>query len=80
MDVKNLLLELCEDPAVLAPDVDLIDGGWLDSCAFISLFSAFADEGLELYPTRIDRDKLRTVTGIEQLVAAAQANAGRMRV
>ena len=51
----------------------------LPSVSF-SLFSAFADEGLELYPTRIDRDKLRTVTGIEQLVAAAQANAGRMRV
>lgn len=69
MDVKKLLLEICEDPQVLEPDVDLIESGLLDSFAMISLFTALADEGIELYPTRIDRDRLRTVSGIEMLIA-----------
>ena len=34
----------------------------------IELFSTLEDNGIVLYPTRIDRDKLRTVKGIEELV------------
>lgn len=69
IDVRKILTEVCEDPAVLEDGVDLIDSGLLDSLACINLFNALEDEGIELQPSRIDRDCLRTVEGIERLVA-----------
>ena len=67
-DVPKLLFELCEDEAVFDPDIDLIESGLLDSFAFIELFSRLEDHGIMIYPTRIDRAKLRTVRGIEALI------------
>ena len=72
-DVKNLLYTVCGDRAVYQDGIDLIDSGLLDSLAVIELFNALEDEGIELQPTRMDRTKLRTVAGIEELIAQADA-------
>lgn len=68
IDVKELLYEICEDKKVFEDDVDLIDSGLLDSYAFIELFSRLEDQGIEIQPTRIDRNRLRTIKGIESLI------------
>ena len=67
IDIKKILYEITNDEKVYE-DIDLIDSGILDSYAFIELFSRLEEEGITLYPTRIDREKLRTVKGIEELV------------
>lgn len=68
IDVKQILYEICEDEAVFDKDIDLIDSGLLDSYAFIELFSRLEDYNIILYPTQIDRNKLRTIVGIEELI------------
>ena len=68
IDVKKILYEICEDENVYNPDFDLIESGLLDSFAMIELFARLEDEGIEIQPTRIDREKLRTPRGIEELV------------
>ena len=70
-DVKKLLLEICEDERVFDEDIDLIESGLLDSYATIELLSALEDEGIEIQITRIDRNLLRSVSGIEKLVEEA---------
>ena len=68
IDVKKLLCEICEDERVYEKDIDLIESGLLDSYAFIELFSRLEDLGINIQPTRIDRSKLKTVKGIEELI------------
>ena len=71
IDVKKLLFEICEDPAVYEPDIDLVESGLLDSFAVIALFDALEDNGCHLQPTRIDRSLLHSVAGIERLIESA---------
>ena len=66
--MKNLLYMVCGDRAVYQDGIDLIDSGLLDSLAVIELFNALEDEGIELQPTRIDRNLLRTPEGIERMI------------
>lgn len=68
IDIRKILYEICEDEAVYEKDIDLIDSGLLDSYAFIELFSVLEDHGIEIPPTRIDRNRLRTAEGIQSLV------------
>lgn len=68
IDVKQLLLEICDDKRVLEKDIDLFESGLMDSYAFIELFSRLEDYGVIIQPTRIDRKRLRTVKGIQELV------------
>ena len=68
IDVPKLLYEICEDEAVYEKDIDLIESGLLDSYAFIELFTKLEDYGITIQPTRIDRNQLRTVKGIENLI------------
>lgn len=68
IDISKLLYEICEDDAVFEKNIDLIESGLLDSYAFIELFSKLEDYGINIQPTRIDRTKLKTVKGIEELV------------
>ena len=68
IDVKKMLYDICEDKRVYEEGIDLVDSGILDSFMLIELFSKLEDNGIVLYPTRIDRDKLRTVKGIEELI------------
>lgn len=69
IDVKKLLYDLCEDESVYDDATDLIESGILDSFMLIELFSSLEDNGIVLYSTRIDREKLRTVKGIEELIS-----------
>ncbi len=68
IDINKILYEICEDENVFNDDFDLIDSGLLDSYAFISLFSKLEDNGIVIYPTRIDRERLRTPKLIKLLV------------
>lgn len=72
IDIKKILYEICEDENVYNPDFDLIESGLLDSLAMIELFARLEEEGIELQPTRIDREKLRTPKGIEELIKKYQ--------
>ena len=68
IDVKKILYDICEDDSVYEDDIDLVETGLLDSYAFIELFSTLEDYGIVIQPTRIDRNLLRTVKGIEKLI------------
>jgi len=68
IDIPKLLYEICEDDGVYEKGIDLIESGLLDSYAFIELFSKLEDYGIIIQPTRIDRNQLRTVEGIEKLI------------
>ena len=68
IDIPKLLYEICEDDGVYEKGIDLIESGLLDSYAFIELFSKLEDYGIIIQPTRIDRNQLRTIKGIEELV------------
>ena len=68
LDIKEILFEICESDKVYDNDYDLLENGILDSLAFIELFERLEDEGIEIAPTRIDREKLRTSGKIEELV------------
>lgn len=69
IDISKLLYEICEDEKVFEKNIDLVESGLLDSYAFIELFSRLEDYGINIQPTRIDRSKLRTVKGIEELIS-----------
>lgn len=68
-DVDAILREVCGEEAVRDPDFDLLESGVLDSLAMIELFSRLEEEGVELQPTRIDRELLRTPRSIRRMVA-----------
>ncbi len=70
-DVYQLLYEICEDKRVFEPGIDLVEAGLMDSYAMIELFSYLEDQGIEIQPTRIDRNLLRTAKGIETLIQKA---------
>ena len=71
VNIADILFELCEDEKVYEKDIDLVDAGLLDSYSIIELLSFLEDEGIMIHLTRIDRSKLRTVRGIEELVEEA---------
>lgn len=68
IDIKEILYEICEDDKVYDDNIDLIDSGIMDSYAFIELFARLEDLGIEIQPTRIDRNKLRTIEGIKEII------------
>lgn len=68
LNIADILYEVCEDKKIYEKDINLIESGLLDSYAFIELFTTLEDYGIYLQPTRIDRSKLKTVKGIEELV------------
>ena len=68
IDIEKILYEICEDENVYNPEFDLIENGLLDSFAMIELFTTLADYGIEIQPTRIDRNRLRTTKSIKELV------------
>lgn len=74
INIPKILYEICEDNRVYEEGIDLIESGLLDSYAFIELFSILEDYGIEIQPTRIDRDKLRNIEGINQLINEYKEN------
>lgn len=69
IDVKKILYEICEDEKVFDDDIDLIESGILDSYGMMELLACLEDEGIEINITRIDRNLLRSVSGIEKLIS-----------
>lgn len=67
-DVRKFLLDVFEDERVYEDNIDLFESGLLDSFAFIELFSKLEDYGIELHPTRINIEDLRTPKLIEKLI------------
>ena len=72
INIEDILYEICDDKNVYKKDIDLIESGLLDSYAFIELFTRLEDEGIYLQPIRIDRNKLRSVSGIKELIEEYQ--------
>ncbi len=70
--VGELLVRVCDSVAVLEKDIDLLDSGLLDSLAFIELLSELELDGIDIQPTRVDRNMFRTVDGIIELIKNAQ--------
>lgn len=64
--VRNIILKVCGS-AALAPGVDLIESGILDSLALIELLSELEDIGIEIQPTQVDKNEFRTIDGIIRL-------------
>ena len=68
IDVAKILYEICENEEVLDPDCELIESGILDSFTFIEFFSKLEDLGIEIQPTRISRDVLKTPKSLQEYV------------
>ncbi len=74
INIYDILYDICENKGVYDPNFDLFESGVLDSLAFIELFAKLEDYGIEIQPTRIDRNRLRTPSEIEKLVKEYQEN------
>ena len=66
--VRDLLVRACGTRRVLLPGADLLEEELLDSLAFIELLEGLEDLGIFLQPTRIPKDRFRTVDSILALV------------
>ena len=66
--VRALLVPACGTQRVLQPGADLLEEELLDSLAFIELLEGLEDLGIILQPTRIPKDRFRTVDSILALV------------
>ncbi len=66
IDVCKILYEISEDDSVLDPDCELIESGILDSFVFILFFSKLEDLGIEISPTRINKEVLKTPRRIQK--------------
>lgn len=66
--VRTLLARACGTQRALLPSTDLLAEELLDSLAFIELLEGLEDLGIILQPTRIPKDRFRTVDSILALV------------
>ena len=66
--VRALLVRACGTQQVLLPGTDLLTEELLDSLAFIELLEGLEDLGITLQPTRIHKERFRTVDSILALV------------
>lgn len=68
MDVNKFICEICGLDEPLKDDEELIESGILDSLALIELISALEEEDIVIHLTRIDRNRLKTVSSINRLI------------
>ena len=71
INIDQLLYEVFEDENVFNPDYNLVESNLLDSYNFIELISRLEDEGITIYPTRIDKELFKTPKGIKKIVEDA---------
>lgn len=71
--IRQLIAQACGTQEALAPGVDLLEEGFLDSLALIELLEGLEDMGIVLQPTQIPKDRLRTVEGILALCREQQS-------
>lgn len=67
-DIEKVLVDICGDSDVLKDDIDLIEEGYLDSYAIIELFQVLEDEGIDISPTQIKKDDLRSLKSIKKII------------
>ncbi len=66
--IKDILYEVCDDERVYEEGIDLLEEV-IDSMALIELFSRLEEEfDIEVQPTEIPLDSLRTIEGIKELI------------
>ena len=66
--IKDILYEVCDDERVYEEGIDLLEKV-IDSMALIELFSRLEEEfDIEVQPTEIPLDSLRTIDGIKELI------------
>lgn len=70
--VLDMLEDICADDAVREErDVDLFDGGLLDSLAAIEVLVGIEENfGVEIAPTAVERKEMNTVNKIIDQIAA----------
>ena len=68
ININKALEQICNDKRVNNDNFDLIENNLLDSYTIIALFAFFEDNDIELYPTRVKREDLRTPGSIKRLV------------
>lgn len=68
MDVNKFICEICGLDEPFDENEELIESGILDSLAIIELVSALEDEDIIIHLTRIDRNRLKTVALINELI------------
>lgn len=66
--ILDLIVQACGTPRALDDTVDLVDSGLMDSLARITLFEGLEDLGVELSPTQVRPDTLRSARAILDLV------------
>ena len=59
--VEELLVRVCGSKQVLQPGLNLVESGLLDSLALIDFFDELNLLGVELQPTQVVNDDLRSV-------------------
>lgn len=69
--ILNLIASVCGTPRALEEGVDLIESGLMDSLARITLFEGLEDLGVELSPTQLSPDALRSAQSILAAVREA---------
>ena len=68
-DVEQVLLEICDgNKEILNDNVDLIEEGYLDSYAFILLFEKLEEAGIDISPTQMKKDDLRSIRSIKKVI------------
>ena len=68
INIKDIIYKIADNRMEFDENTDLIESGILDSLGMIELFSILDDMNINLQITQIDRNKLRTISGIESLV------------
>lgn len=65
--VLKILNNICESDELILSDTELLESGILDSLAMIELFNELEDIGIEIQPTKIKREQLKTAKSIAKL-------------
>lgn len=66
--VLNILNNICDSSGTILADTELLDSGLLDSLAMIEFFNELEDIGMEIQPTKISREQLRTAKSIADYI------------
>ncbi len=67
-NVLKILNSICDSSEPIFADTELLDSGMLDSLAMIEFFIELEDIGIEIQPTKINREQLHNAKLITDLI------------
>ena len=67
-NVLKILNSICDSSEPIFVDTELLDSGMLDSLAMIEFFNELEDIGIEIQPTKINREQLHNAKLITDLI------------